>query len=127
MDTMTISLARIIIVSCVFAFSIMQSATAQTSQKISVMEAETLICEALKPQHASGVGLDYYEPGQTDPGFYIFDALNPGSDPNVSANFGTFAVNVATGDVWDVAGQCKRLTSPALEKLQRGFRDRLKL
>lgn len=53
-----------------------------------------------------------YMPVQNDPRFYIFEAIT--SNPDVAAVVGHFAVNIYTGDVWDLAGHCTHISSNTL-------------
>ena len=58
------------------------------------------------------------------PGFYWFEVTAEVS--NASPILGHFAVNRATGDVWDPVW-CKKLSSPELERLQKTLRQKIRL
>jgi hypothetical protein len=55
-----------------------------------------------------------------DPPFFVFDGISP---PPAEGSFGFFAVNPWTGDVWALWG-CRKLSTPALRKLQAEIRQR---
>jgi hypothetical protein len=91
------------------------------ARKIPLEEAQALAQEAMKVYYP-GASLEYMP--LFDDGFYEFAAL---SDNLVaSPNVGRFAVNPWTGDVWDAAGFCERLTAPSLEIHQQAIRERFK-
>lgn len=91
--------------------------------KITLEEARQVAQEATTIYYPN-LFLDYL-PKQFVPGFYLFEVQS--SNSVASPHVATFAVNSMTGDVWDMAGYCKHLTSLALNRLQEGIRKRLKI
>jgi hypothetical protein len=89
------------------------------TRRIPLDEAQALAQEAMNFYHP-GAFLEYMP--LFDDGFYEFAALS--DNPVASPNVGRFAVNPWTGDVWDAAGFCERLTSPSLEMRQQAIRER---
>ena len=75
------------------------SAIAQIDH-ITRREAEKLAEEAMNTYYPGGY-LDYFPPGQQEPGFYEFEVQsdNPVASPHVA----TFDVNDVIGDVWELA------------------------
>lgn len=88
-------------------------------------EARELVITALCP-HVTlpNISLEAYK----DPdaaGFYVFEAT--ASPPTgQSPVIGHYAVNRATGDVWELV-VCRRVNSNALKKLQEVMRKRIRL
>jgi hypothetical protein len=88
-------------------------------------EARELVITALGP-HVTlpNIGLEAYK----DPdaaGFYVFEAT--ASPPaGQSPIIGHYAVNRATGDVWELV-VCRRVNSKALKKLQDVMRKGIRL
>ncbi len=78
---------------------------------------------ALLGTHFSTGALDYSPKDQPDEdGFFVMQGVGRQS------NFGWFAVNAWTGDVWNLGGsKCEHLTNPVLrkeqEKIKVKFRD----
>jgi len=81
-------------------------------RKIGLKAARVLVHEVLK-KHAPSADL-IFSPRKDDPDFYFFAATWP--NPVGSPVIGYYAVNPATGDVWDIG--CRRLTTPLLRKRQ---------
>jgi hypothetical protein len=66
-----------------------------------------------------GAGKAVLEPIEAplEPDFQLFEDLNP--NPNVPAHIGTYAVNRWDGTIWNTAGRCTIVTSPAYRKLKK--------
>jgi hypothetical protein len=84
-------------------------------------QATSLAQEAMKKYHP-GVHIDLM-PGQSDPAFFEFEALS--DNPSGSPVVGHFSVNKSSGDVWDLAGHCRYLTSASLQEKQKEIRQEL--
>jgi hypothetical protein len=56
--------------------------------------------------------------------FFEFEILWTDQRSNASPHYGTFAVNARTGDVWNVAGFCTRVSSPKLLTIQQQIKQR---
>lgn len=98
-------------------------ATHGRDPRMSFEEARGLVEEAMKAHHPGAV-LEFI-PGLSTPDFYRFEALS--HSQVASPVVGFFAVDTRTGEVWDVAGFCKRVTSPSLEALQQRIRKRFEI
>jgi hypothetical protein len=81
--------------------------------RLSADEARKLVSAAIDPNRSKAVLEPMHNPYEPD--FLFFEAIDP--DPDHSAHMGTFAVNSWTGDVWDTAGFCRRVTSSRLIKM----------
>jgi hypothetical protein len=92
---------------------------------VSVREAEKLILEAL-PLQTRQLPSFSLERGTDDRGYYFFFAVWAGV-PNGSTMIGGYAVDSATGDVFDAVSDCNELSTPALRKLQAQIRRRIGL
>ncbi len=97
--------------------------SSSTDQQISIAEAKRLVKEVLS-DHNSRVDL-ILSARAFDPDFYVFAAVS--SNQVANPIVGYFAVNPQTGDVWSTAGNCHRLSSPHLRRMQAGIRRRFKL
>jgi hypothetical protein len=88
-------------------------------------EARRLIVAALRPsvEKLPKFGLDA-EINQQDPDFYRFDAT--WDNPTGSVVIGSFGVNKATGDVWELV-PCRRMGSSRLRRLQDELRRKIDL
>lgn len=64
-----------------------------------------------------------YLPRQIYPDFYAFEVQS--SNYVASPHLGALVVNSYTGDMWDVAGFCKRISSQRIRMLQRHIKNGL--
>lgn len=87
-------------------------------------EARRLVIRALQPAQRSLPGLEL-SASYDVPGFYNFAALWDPPDQE-SPVVGFFAVNRATGDVWEMV-LCTKRTSAELRRLQDELRKRIGL
>lgn len=118
---------------CSLAFTSMiflsLSAAAGTNQsrKLTLAEARDLARLALAPSARTlpDLRFDPYQGYQGRPGFYWFEITASVPD-DVSPILGHYAVNQATGDVWEPV-QCKQVTSSDLSALPRRIRKRIAL
>ena len=96
------------------------SAFART-RDLNMEEARRLAIQALQPTERRAPGLNV-ELAQTShiPGFYRFEITWNNPNPG-SVVIGSFAVNEATGDVWQLAF-CKQRKSRELTRLQQDLR-----
>lgn len=111
------------IAASVLCLSLLWSGTASADAKgeITQTQATTVVKEAMKRYHP-GVSVDLM-PSQSDAGFYDFEATS--GNPTGSPVVGHFSVNKSSGDVWDVAGHCKHLSSASIQKTQKEIRKKL--
>lgn len=103
------------------------AADSNPSRKLTESEAQEVARLALAPNSRAlpNLRFDSYGGYPGRPGFYWFEIT--GSVPrNTSPVLGHYAVNQATGDVWEPV-QCKRVGSPELRGLQRRIRKRIGL
>ena len=100
--------------------------TSQGRRKLTEAEARELVVMALRPEARAlpklRVDADNAYPDR--PGFYWFEAT--AFVPDASPVLGHFAVNQASGDVWDPVS-CRKVSSADLAKLQAELRNRLHL
>lgn len=96
------------------------------SRDLSVEEARRLAIQALQPTERAAPGLDV-ELAQSShiEGFYRFEITWNNPNPG-SVVIGSFAVNRATGDVWELV-LCKRRRSGELNRLQQELRKAIGL
>jgi hypothetical protein len=97
------------------------------TRDLNVAEARELVVQALDPsaRKLPGLNLDSRQ-GSKIPDFDQFEVLwDPGPNPG-SAVVGHFAVNVATGDVWELV-LCRKRDSADLRRLQQTIRKRIGL
>jgi hypothetical protein len=119
----TITSHTLLLLAALLSTGVTKAALGADPAVVSTEEATAIAREAMKKYHP-GVSIDLM-PGQLDPGFYDFEAMD--ANPTGSPLVGHFAVNEVTGDIWDLGGHCKHLTSPNLRKLQHEIRRRLNL
>lgn len=97
------------------------------SRKLTEAEARQLarLALAANARTLPGLRFDSYEGYPGRKGFYWFEitALVP---DDVSPILGHYAVNQATGDVWEPV-QCRKVTSAELTTLQRSLRKTISL
>jgi hypothetical protein len=116
-----VSIALVATVASSLAYS------ADRRRSVSVEEAKTLVFEALPdkarrlPKLSVEGGLD---PGY--PGFYIFSVMWEGAS-NGSVVYGSYAVELSTGDVFDPMTECTEISTTGLGKLQAKVRARIGL
>jgi hypothetical protein len=102
------------------------TATYGRTRDLSVDEARRLVIQALYPTQRNLRGLDVgFTQSAKIPGFYRFDVIWDNPDPG-SVVVGAFAVNQATGDVWELA-LCRRKRSRDLARLQQDLRKAIGL
>ena len=96
-------------------------------RKVSAAEAKQLVWEALPPsaRHLPKLSIE----GGLDsayPGFIVFSVMREGQ-PNDSVMYGSYAVDEATGDVFDPVSECAEISTAALRKLQTRMHARIGL
>ena len=104
-------------------FNIPHATGSDQTRNLTEAEARQLAIHALPPdaRKLPKLRLDVMT-GLGAPGFYWFEAT--AAVPNGSPVLGHFAVNEATGDVWDPVW-CKKISLPDLKPLQRTMRKRI--
>jgi hypothetical protein len=107
------------------AFGLQVAGGAQPRQ-LALSEARELVVRSLEPtaRNLPGLALDTFANPYDAPGFYSFEVS--WANPHGSVIVGHFAVNKATGDVWEVVS-CERIRSDALRALQKIMRSRIGL
>lgn len=103
--------------------SLMGSQAQTGRQRINVDKARRLAQDAVKINNAGALLTE--SPRKFDPKFYFFAIVSNNRD--ASPIVGYLAVNPRTGDVWNIAGHCERLTSSALRRAQDQIRKRFGL
>jgi hypothetical protein len=109
-----------------FIVSLTIPVTTGRTRDLNVEEARRLAIQALRPTERAAPGLDA-ELAQSShiAGFYRFEITWNNPNPG-SAVIGSYAVNKATGDVWELV-QCRRMRSPDLKRLQQELRQAIGL
>lgn len=107
--------------------SLPTAARSDRSRKLTEAEARKLARLALAPNARTlpNMRFDTFEGYPGRPGFYWFEITASVPD-DVSPILGHYAVNQATGDVWEVVG-CWKVTSSELTTLQRRIRKTISL
>lgn len=96
------------------------------ARDLTVEEARQLVIQSLAPGQRRLPGLEASSSQRSDiPDFYRFEVSWSPPDPG-SAVVGFFAVNRATGDVWELV-LCTKKTSAELRRLQDELRKRIGL
>jgi hypothetical protein len=124
------NLRRIIPGWCVAALIFAEPVPAVQSRELNVDQARTLVRALLKDGWAGLPGfkiVDYPNESRLDPWFPHYHVIHALYDnPGGSATVGHYAVDLATGEVWDWVGGI-RYTSPALVLAQIQLRKQIGL
>lgn len=105
----------------------LQVFAAPRKRELSVAEGRKLVAVELGPEICAlpRFRLDYDRDADV-PSFYVFEATAEPPRRATSPVIGSFAVNKITGEVWRL-GDCTRLKSEALMRLQETVRKRIGL
>jgi hypothetical protein len=102
------------------------AADSARTRDLSVEDARRLVLQALEPTQRTLPGLVLKpSPGAQIPDFYRFEVYWDNPTPG-SVVVGNFAVNRATGDVWELFF-CKKRSSAELRRLQKDLRKAIGL